>query len=1104
MADTGDTPSVLASAPEHESPRRRRRRWRRLWQVLAGFVVVVVIAAIGLWTQRERIADNVIARELNSRGIPATYVVQRIGGRRQVLRDIVVGRDPRRPDLTVERAEVRIRYTLGWPTIGRITLTRPRLYGTYRRGTLTFGTLDPLIFREPTEKKFELPDLDLRILDGRALLDSDYGPVGFKAEGAGNLRDGFKGVLAIAAPRLAGYGCSAERASYYGTIAIDGRRPRLQGPLRLSKLGCPERELALADAAMRLDARLDEDITAGEGEAKLVSGAFAFGENLAANLAADARLTYRNRALTMRLEARAGEVATPALALATLSTEGTLRARDGFDRIEYQGSLAGAGFRPGRGLDAGLAAVQASVEGTLLAPLIAQARRALLREGRVSRFSAQVDFSRTAQRYALVVPQAQLRGGSGATLLDVSRLQVNGGGTAAPRLSGNFASGGPGLPRIVGRMERSDRGNSVLRLRMAEYRAGSASLALPELVVAQARDGSLGFVGAARASGALPGGSARNLVLPIEGTYSASGELALFRRCTTFRAEQLTLANLTLERRSLTLCPQRGAPIVRAGPAGLRLAFGAPSLDLAGRFGQTPVRMVSGPVGFAYPGVMSVRGLNVTLGPAANPNRFRLANLEARVGREVTGRFTGAEALLAAVDFDIVQVSGRFRYAGGRLAVSDADMAVVDRRVPSRFEPLVARDATLTLTNNRIDMNALLREPTTDRAVTRAVIRHQLNTGRGHADLFVEDLQFDEMLQPATLSRLALGNIANVRGAVSGVGRFDWSPAGITSTGTFSTESLDFAAAFGPVRGLSGTVNFTDLLGFVTAPDQEVRIASMNPGIEVTEGLVRFELLPGGVLRLKSATWPFLGGTLTLAPTDLRLGVSEARRYTLIIEGLDAARFVERMGLANISATGIFDGELPLVFSAASGTEQVGAAVGTILGLGTPEGVDAAASTPGTGRIVGGKLESRPPGGNVSYIGELTYRDLSPMANFTFQTLRSLDYEHMTITFNGALEGEIVTSVRFDGVRQGPGAKRNILTRAVADLPIRMIVNIRAPFYQLITSFKALYDPAFVKDPRILGLIDEKGRPIRDGQPVVNPPPTPSANIQPSESETVR
>jgi len=66
------------------------------------------------------------------------------------------------------------------------------------------------------------------------------------------------------------------------------------------------------------------------------------------------------------------------------------------------------------------------------------------------------------------------------------------------------------------------------------------------------------------------------------------------------------------------------------------------------------------------------------------------------------------------------------------------------------------------------------------------------------------------------------------------------------------------------------------------------------------------------------------------------------RRYTLVIEGMNVARLIERMDLANLAATGVFDGTLPLVF------DENG------------------------GRIEKGELRARPPGGNVSYVGALT------------------------------------------------------------------------------------------------------------------------------------
>ena len=48
---------------------------------------------------------------------------------------------------------------------------------------------------------------------------------------------------------------------------------------------------------------------------------------------------------------------------------------------------------------------------------------------------------------------------------------------------------------------------------------------------------------------------------------------------------------------------------------------GAPSLDLSGRLADTPIRLRSGPVGFAYPGALSARAVDVSLGPPATASR---------------------------------------------------------------------------------------------------------------------------------------------------------------------------------------------------------------------------------------------------------------------------------------------------------------------------------------------------------------------------------------------------------------------------------------------------------------------------------------------------
>jgi hypothetical protein len=227
----------------------RRKGWR---MVLALLVLVVIAGTANAWFSRERIAGNVIAGQIEGMGLPATYRIVSIGTRRQVLADIVVG-DPARPDLTVERVDVEIVPRFGVPGIGRITLVKPRLYGSYLNGKLSFGGLDTVLFGGGGKQPFQLPDLDLAIEDARGLLETEWGPVGFKAEGAGRLRDGFAGVLAATAPQARAGGCRLERGSVYGTVRIAAGQPRFMGPLRLAALDCGAGGAAIAGAAIQLD-----------------------------------------------------------------------------------------------------------------------------------------------------------------------------------------------------------------------------------------------------------------------------------------------------------------------------------------------------------------------------------------------------------------------------------------------------------------------------------------------------------------------------------------------------------------------------------------------------------------------------------------------------------------------------------------------------------------------------------------------------------------------------------------------------------------------------------------------------------------------------------
>lgn len=1049
-ADPAEDPVEVPTLP----PRRKR------WWIMGGLLGATALGLTIAWIERETIADTVIAGQLDARKLPGTYTIESVGPLRQVLTNVVIG-DPARPDLTVERVEIDITPTLGIPAVSRVTLVRPRLYGSYRGGTFSLGKLDSLL-ESAGDGPSGLPDLDLVLVDGRARLDSDFGAVGIKAEGRGNLNSGFTGALAAIAPQLTAGNCRAEQASLFGAVTTRDGAPAFNGPLRLAALDCPAQALRLRGAGLQVDVAANAALSAVSGQAGLETGALRLGGQSAAALSGDSRFSLKQGDLTASYRLSAARLG-GALAASRLALEGTVRSRDRLASFDSEGALSGQDVRPGAALDGQLAGLARSLDATLGGPLLAGVRQGLAREGQGSRLSAGYTFRQTGELTSVVIPRGVLRGRSGADVLALSRFQLAAGGTSGLRLSGNVVTGGAGLPRLDGRIERQAGGTMLGRFRMPEYRAADSRLALPELVLVMRSNGTLGFSGRAIASGKLPGGFARGLSVPLDGNWSARSGLAAGRRCLPLTFDSLSLANLTIDSRTLTLCPPSGGAILRSDARGVRFAAGAGALNVAGRLGNTPVRIASGPVGFAVPGTLVANRLDVVLGPPDSANRFQVSNLTARIGQDVAGRFAGADVRLGSVPLDILGAEGDWRYADGALTIAGGSFRLEDRELDDRFRPLIARDAALTLRDNRISAEALLREPASDREIVRATIAHDLDTAHGHADLAVPGILFDKVVQPDTLTYLAKGVIANARGTVSGAGRIDWTPDKVTSTGRFGTEKLDFAAAFGPTDGVSGTVEFTDLLGLVTAPDQQLKIGAINPGIAVYDGEMSFALLPDHVLVVNGARWPFIDGTLELLPTRMALGVAETRRFTLRVTGINAAKFVERLELGNIAARGTFDGELPLVFDEDGGW------------------------------IRGGLLTSRAPGGNVSYVGELTYTDLSAMGNFAFQTLRSLDFRRMEIGLDGALDGEIVTKMKIEGVRQGDGAKRSIVTRSLAGLPIQFNVNIRAPFQSLISSFKSMYDEEFIIDPRVLGLPGAGGEApsapaANPAQPAIQPP----------------
>jgi len=1068
-------------------PRRLRRGpW------LAGAAMLASLAVGLAWVERIHIAQRLIDRQIQQLKLSARYRIDAIGPGKEVLRDITIG-SATKPDLSIERLEIDTGWSRALPAITGLKLVGARLNGTYSNGHLSFGSLDRWLLA-PARAPYRLPDLALSLRDFRVIIAGQQ-PVGIAAEGSGNLREGFAGTVAMAAPALQAAGCIAPAAHFAGQLVIHDEQPRVIGPLRMAQLACAGSGLTVQAPDLKLDMRLARELTGGTARLVLTTGAVKWGRETAARLSGSGDGSLRKGVLAANFGLSADNIhARPARA-AQFGIAGHLRAdlqHADLQPISVQGdgTLSGHGIAPDAAVLAALSRAQASSTGTFAAPLLAGLRAGLARETAASTLSGTWILRRIGETTTLLVPHANLDGAQTAHWLSLDRAMLKQAGTSGRlALAGDFALTGKGFPQLRGQITPLANGAGDARLAMSNWVAGTTSLAMPALAVHWTGHGGVGFASAVVLSGPVPGGNVTGLRMPLAGNWSAANGLMVGDRCTALSFDRLAVGTLILgaagNRQALTLCPAAsGAAMVALGGSGARVAMRSPGLKLAGQINGTAMTMATGPASLTWPGKFLANNFDVAMtGSAPSPaagqravadepaSHLHLAQVTARLGAMTAGQFTGGEVTIAAAPAALRAASGEFHWTNGRLTVDRAVFRVEDPAKTPVFAPILANDAMLSLVNGIVSGTATLRTSAAQRELAQIAIVHDLARGTGHADVSVPGLVFDKALQPKQLSPLTEGVIADARGTLQGDGRFDWDHGHVASHGWLATAGFDFAAPFGPVKGVSGKVEFSDLLGLVTAPDQSLKIAAINPGIEVDDGILNFAVQPGHVVVVNGARWPFLDGTLTLLPTRLVLGATELRRYELRVDGLNAAKFLARLELSNLAATGTFDGNLPLVF------DQNG------------------------GRIEKGLLLSRPPGGTVSYVGDLTYKDLSTMANYAFQALRSLKYRQMRIAMDGALAGDIVTHVTMQGVGQGQGAKRNLITNQIARLPIRFDVTITAPFMQLVTSFRSLYDPAMVADPRTLGLIDARGRPIAkpssSNLPAAKMPPVAPRAIQP-------
>ncbi|MDX2276045.1 MAG: YdbH domain-containing protein [Hyphomonadaceae bacterium] len=668
-----------------------------------------------------------------------------------------------------------------------------------------------------------------------------------------------------------------------------------------------------------------------------------------------------------------------------------------------------------------------------------------------------------------------------------------------PSLGGGVAldmSGG-GAPRLTLLLDTMDWSTGQPfetegTLTVHDWRAGSSSISTDELIVRFSMKpeggGQLDLVGPARITGPVGDGQVRDLIPQLDVAIAwGEGWRITPNGCLPVGLGQLDVAGLSFAGGAFSLCASAGGPLIASNSSGaMSGGFSIARLELNGALSgpnPPPARLRAANVVGRFAGVTEDMQVLVT---ATSPalavdlaeERTMLVQGEELTANAVVGGGTWrVDGAFHAGTFEEPSMPGSVSAIAGRWSAAPENDTVVlrveageafmqARAAPDDaedtrplFNPVRLTQVEALMRDGRVTANGHVVLDAGARALAGFNAVHNLESGEGEAHVIADDLVFSENLQPYEISELARGLIENVRGAVDASGDARWSRETFSLTGTVRPNGVSLAMSTIPViENVRGEVFFDDLVNLTTPPGQVLEIGALNPGVEVRNGRVAFQLLPEQNVAIESATFEFAGGELALAPTTIALGAEETR-FNLTLSDVDVASLITQLNMPDIQATGRVEGTFPIRL------------------------------TPRTAFIEGGQLRAAPGGGTIAYVGNAG-EGVTGAARVAFDALRSFRYDDLTLDLNGDLNGEVVSQINFSGQNTGqpvdltPIAGTPIGAVNARGVPFAFRVSVSAPFRQLARTAAGIVNPGDILNDAQNG----DSEPTDENSPTSTPP----------------
>ncbi len=979
-----------------------RRSRILLWLALT-LTLLCVAAALTAWIARKPLLQKLVGNYLQSKGVAGRYQIDSLDRDHIVLSNVMIGTTAA-PALTAKTMRIDLDWVGLNPKPQKIVLNHAVLRAVVTSRSVSFGDIDALI--PQSTGPLVLPAVEAEIHDTTVLVKTPYGAVKTHMNAQGVLNKNYTAHIDIepAALNSAGYTFNNVRGQL--DVHIEPYTYSMDAMLNTDPVafsGCHTGPLL-----MKSKAKAPQTLKDFQLDATVTTPALACGHSKARNIAVASHAHYGiDQHLLGTLRATATDIALSAGSAKSaacvgnydISTQNKAQCQVYLDNAavsavllnpinRLQASLRNGSFETVA--NGPLAAIETATQHMKIDSHVAadwQGRKAtVVADALHVRGQNGVDISTTpATTLTLHFPENHIDASgvitlSGSTLpnmrLDLKAFQIN--STKSIVANGSVATSGLNLGSVTAQA-------TTIGFQYAD------SLVLNGQTVIS---GTLGNMHIERAR------------MPLNFTLSKSGTLSVTSQnnCIPIQIQGLKSATFALGAIDTRLCAHPGQPLFIRSPKGDVQGGGhiVPlNFDIKLASQPTPLHVIDKSFDIAISGTQN------------NPY--------------LKGNFFDLSTTLASYALTISKASGAWQWSSANgFNLLHTKLDATDQTVRPRFNLITLSAFDAHFNQGTLAAQGVIRNGNSV-YLGHFDLNHAMESNAGHLAIDTTGLEFGAKLQPFELSELLRGVVENVNGGLDTKALISWSGSTITSLADATIKAMSLATAtLGPVSGINGHIFFDDLFRRTTPPGQRLYIASLNPGIAISDGIIQFQLLPDLHMKIEDARWPFADGVLRLEPVTLVPGDTE-HNMTVAIDKIDVAQFLQQMEFKDLNATGHLTGIFPMVFNTKGG------------------------------RIEHGVLKAAPGGGIIQYVGN-TGGAATGQAKIAFDALRDFKYDNISLDVNGDLDGEIITSINFSGVNQVPIKPIGRWTTGAKNVPFKFGVNVKAPFRSLLKSVTSFTD----------------------------------------------